>query len=58
VRSDEQNVAYRALRKGLMDYEQRQHYRGPESYVDLPADPQDLDARVAEALADHPTTTS
>jgi penicillin-binding protein 1A len=54
VRSDEQNVAYRALRKGLMDYEQRQHYRGPESYVDLPADPQDLDARVAEALADHP----
>nr|WP_225864797.1 penicillin-binding protein 1A [Ideonella benzenivorans] len=54
VRSEEQNTAYRALRKGLMDYEQRQHYRGPESYVDLPADPQDLDARVAEALADHP----
>jgi penicillin-binding protein 1A len=54
VRSDEQNVAYRALRKGLMDYEQRQHYRGPESYVDLPADPKEVDARVAEALADHP----
>ncbi|WP_374584171.1 penicillin-binding protein 1A [Ideonella dechloratans] len=54
VRSDEQNVAYRALRKGLMDYEQRQHYRGPESYVDLPADPKEIDARVAEALADHP----
>jgi penicillin-binding protein 1A len=47
-------VAYRALRKGLLDYEQRQHYRGPEAYVDLPADPAGLDARVAEALADHP----
>ena len=31
-------------------YERRQVYRGPEAYVDLPADPNDLDARVAEAL--------
>ena len=47
-------VAYRALRKGIMDYERRQVYRGPEDYVDLPADPKELDARIAEALADHP----
>ena len=47
-------VAYRALRKGIMDYERRQVYRGPEAYVDLPADPTELDARIAEALADHP----
>ncbi|HXS29622.1 MAG TPA: penicillin-binding transpeptidase domain-containing protein, partial [Steroidobacteraceae bacterium] len=32
----------------------RQVYRGPEAYVDLPADPAALDTRVAEALADHP----
>ncbi|MCY7315261.1 MAG: penicillin-binding protein 1A [Rubrivivax sp.] len=50
----DQIVAYRALRKGLMDYELRQVYRGPEAYVDLPADAALIDARVAEALAEHP----
>jgi penicillin-binding protein 1A len=50
----DQGAAYRALRRGLMDYELRQVYRGPEAFVDLPADPEKLDARVAEALADHP----
>ncbi len=54
VSAPDQMVAYRALRKGLMDYELRQVYRGPEAYVDLPDDPTLLDARVAEALADHP----
>ncbi|MFM7532577.1 MAG: penicillin-binding protein 1A [Rubrivivax sp.] len=49
-----QMVAYRALRRGLMDYEQRQVYRGPEAFVDLPADAARADARIAEALADHP----
>jgi len=50
----DQRIAYQALRRGLMDYELRQVYRGPEAFVDLPADPDKLDARVAEALADHP----
>ena len=54
LRADDQTAAYRALRKGLMDFELRQVYRGPEAYVDLPEDPAALDARVAEALADHP----
>jgi len=54
LNSADQMVAYRALRKGLLDFERRQVYRGPEAYVDLPADPAALDARVAEALADHP----
>ncbi|WP_414652233.1 penicillin-binding protein 1A [Ideonella sp.] len=54
VRAADQMVAYRALRRGLMDYERRQVYRGPEAYVDLPADPKAVDTRVAEALADHP----
>ena len=49
-----QATAYRALRAGILDYEQRQFYRGPEAYVDLPADPSLLDARIAEALGDHP----
>ena len=54
VGSSDQMVAYRALRRGLMDYELRQVYRGPEAFVDLPAKGADLDTRIAEALADHP----
>jgi penicillin-binding protein 1A len=50
----QQVLAYRALRRGLMDFELRQIYRGPEAYVDLPGDTSLIDARVAEALADHP----
>jgi penicillin-binding protein 1A len=49
-----QQAGYRALRRGILNFEQRQVYRGPEAYVDLPADPDKIDARVAEALADHP----
>jgi penicillin-binding protein 1A len=53
IRSGDQAVAHRALRRGLIEYELRQIYRGPEAYVDLPADPKLVDARVAEALAEH-----
>jgi penicillin-binding protein 1A len=54
IDSRAQSVAYRALRSGLMSYERKQVYRGPEAYVDLPGDPATVDARVAEALTDHP----
>ncbi|MFZ2651500.1 MAG: penicillin-binding protein 1A [Burkholderiaceae bacterium] len=54
LNSTDQNVAYRALRKGIMDYERRQVYRGPLAYTDLPRDPREVDARVAEVLQDHP----
>ncbi|MBV8037332.1 penicillin-binding protein 1A [Roseateles sp.] len=54
LNSAEQNSAYRALRRGILDYEKRQVYRGPEAYADLPGDAKALDARIAEALADHP----
>jgi penicillin-binding protein 1A len=52
--SAEQTLAYRALRKGILDYERRQVYRGPEDYVDLPADLKEVDARIADALQDFP----
>ncbi|MBK7613342.1 MAG: penicillin-binding protein 1A [Burkholderiales bacterium] len=54
IRSADQVAAYQALRKGLLDYERRQVYRGPEAYIDLPADPKAIDSRVAEALTEHP----
>ncbi len=54
VRAADQEVAYKALRRGLMDFERRQVYRGPEQFVTLPANPQDLDDAIDDALEDHP----
>jgi len=54
IDSADQEVAYRALRRGILDYERRQFYRGPEAYLTLPSEPQDIDVMVAEALAEHP----
>ncbi len=54
IKADQQEAAYRALRKGIMDYERRQIYRGPEQFVELPADPKELDEAVDDALSDHP----
>jgi penicillin-binding protein 1A len=54
LNSAEQTLAYHALRKGIMDYEKRQVYRGPEDYIDLPGNRNELDARISEALQDFP----
>ncbi len=54
LNSTDQMVAYKALRRGLLDYELRQIYRGPEAFVDLPKDPKAVEARIADALNDHP----
>ena len=53
INAADQAAAYRALRRGLLNFERRQIYRGPEAYVDLPADPKEVDLRVAEALSEH-----
>jgi penicillin-binding protein 1A len=50
----DQNAAYRSLRRGIMDYERRQIYRGPEEFVDIPADPQEAEDAIDDALVDHP----
>jgi len=52
--SAEQMTAYHALRKGILDFERRQVYRGPEAYIDLPANLKEVDTRIAEALDEHP----
>ena len=52
--SGEQMAAYKALRRGIMDYERRQIYRGPEKFVTLPADPKEAEDVIDDALADHP----
>ena len=50
----DQTVAYKALRKGIMDYERRQIYRGPEKFINLPADPQEAEEAIDDALTDSP----
>jgi penicillin-binding protein 1A len=52
--SADQDAAYRAVRKGVMDYERRHGYRGPEGFVELPAGRDERDEAIDDALADHP----
>jgi penicillin-binding protein 1A len=49
-----QDAAYAALRRGIMDFERRQQYRGPEQFVDLPSAPDEAEDAIDEALASHP----
>src|SRR5574337_662773 len=50
----DQEAAYRALRGGIMNYERRQIYRGPEQFIDLPSDPAAAEDASDDALVDHP----
>ncbi|KAB7628568.1 penicillin-binding protein 1A [Verminephrobacter eiseniae] len=50
----QQETAYNALRRGIMDYERRQQYRGPERFVALPAAQQEMEDAIDDALAHHP----
>ena len=54
LRAADQDAAYKALRKGIMDFERRQIYRGPEKFILLPVNPLELDEAIDEALDDHP----
>lgn len=54
IHSKDQNTAYKALRKGIMDFERRQIYRGPEKFITLPTDTKQLENAIDEALAEHP----
>lgn len=56
IKAEQQEAAYKALRKGIMDYERRQIYRGPEQFIDLPLNisAKDLDEAVDDALTDRP----
>lgn len=50
----DQDAAYLALRKGVMDYEKRHGYRGPEGYMEIPASKDEADDAIETELADHP----
>src|SRR2546423_10218113 len=52
LRKADQEAAYEALRKGVLDYDRRHGYRGPEGYVELKAGATEDD--YDDALAEHP----
>jgi len=54
--SGDQNAAYESLRAGVLDYERRHGYNGPEAFVDLPAEDQgdEFDEVIEDNLIEHP----
>ncbi len=54
LKGPDQNAAYRALRKGIMDFERRQIYRGPEKFIDLPINSKQAEDAIDDALSEHP----
>jgi penicillin-binding protein 1A len=54
IDSADQANAYRALRRGLLAYDARRGYRGPEAFIDLPADAASRERAIAIALAARP----
>ena len=54
IRTRDQEAAYVALRRGVMDYDRRHGYRGPEALVNLPADPNELDEVAEKVFQAHP----
>ncbi len=54
VTKADQDAAYLALRRGVMDYEKRHPYRGPEKYIDLSSTKEEADEAIETELAEHP----
>jgi penicillin-binding protein 1A len=52
LRKADQDAAYASLRKGVLDYDRRNGYRGPEGFSELPAKPDEDDYE--DALNEHP----
>ena len=50
IRASDQQAAYFALRQGIMDYERRQHYRGPEKFITLPSNRSEMEDAIDDAL--------
>jgi penicillin-binding protein 1A len=52
--SREQEAAYQALRRDVLEYELRHGYRGPEAQIELPRDEEERQDAIEEALLDAP----
>jgi len=54
LKAADQEVAYRALRRGIMDFERRQIYRGPEKFIALSSNAQEIEDAIDEVLDERP----
>lgn len=54
IRVRDQIAAWKAVQTGVMAYELRQPYRGPEAFVDLPSSMSEVVATVEQTCADRP----
>jgi penicillin-binding protein 1A len=54
VNSSEQRAANAAVRNGILEYDRKYGYRGPEAFVDLGVDQAAQEEVIADALTDHP----
>jgi penicillin-binding protein 1A len=53
VKADQQ-AAYESLRRNVLAYDMRHGYRGPEARIDLPADQQEREDAIVEAIQKRP----
>jgi penicillin-binding protein 1A len=53
INRSEQQAAYQAVRRGVIDYDHRHGYRGAEAYVDVADISSDHDEELEELLADY-----
>src|SRR6266496_2884718 len=52
IRKADQEAAYAAMRRGVLDYDRRHGYRGPEAFVSLPDDASERDAVLEKVFQD------
>ena len=50
IKAEDQEIAYQALRRGILDYELRQVYRGPEKFITMPTEARELEEAIDDAL--------
>ena len=50
----DQDAAYKAVRRGIFEYDLRHAYRGPEGFINLPEDPVKRQRAIDEALLAYP----
>ena len=51
IRADEQRAAHMALRNGVLSYDMKNGYRGPEAFIKLPNDPNSANEVIADKLS-------
>jgi penicillin-binding protein 1A len=54
VRKADQEAAYAAVRRGVLDYDRRHGYRGPENYISLPGDQAEQEQVLDKVFAETP----